>query len=254
MPASFSSAWKNRTWRKFPGSPQRCPFGRKIQRGTRVRTWRRRRKFTIICDCFLRDAAKLCASNAGPKFGGTVRTKSPRAFCRWRRGGGFTFCTSFESLRPARQPFRNAGPRNRAPDPHKNKFGRGYLIYRSEVSTDFTRRDESTNFRRRNRFSMSSFRNPSMSLSTVWRSVRSHARASSTPSKFATAKGRAKPFSSLSQTARGIPPSASRSTNDSNARTTGFYTRNPSPDSSPLTIRTGRVRAVRGSATRSTST
>src|SRR5438874_2614135 len=52
---------------------------------------------------------------------------------------------------------------------------------------------------------MSSFRNPSTSLSTVWRSVRSRARASSTPSKFVTAKGRAKPFSSLLPTARGIP-------------------------------------------------
>src|SRR2546423_13388696 len=123
MPANFSSAWKNRTSRKFPGSPRRWPFGREIQRGTRVRTWRRRRKFTIICDCFLRDAGKPCASSAGPKFGGTDRTKSLHAFCRWRGGGGFTFFHQFGTPRPGRQPVWNAGAKKRAPDPHKNKVG-----------------------------------------------------------------------------------------------------------------------------------
>jgi len=70
-------------------------FGRKIRRGTRVRTWRRPRKFTIICGCFLRAAERHFASSVEHRFERIAPTKSLRGFCRLRRGGVLaTSCTS----------------------------------------------------------------------------------------------------------------------------------------------------------------
>src|SRR5882762_6731781 len=130
-PANFSSAWKNRMWTKFRGSRRRWRFGRKIQRGTRVRTWRRQRKFTIICGSFLRAADKRFASSVAHRFERIARTKSLRGFCRLRRAGGFTSCTSFESPRPRRQ-FRNEAPRKPPAlrDLQKRGFNRLYQVGR----------------------------------------------------------------------------------------------------------------------------
>src|SRR6266480_662659 len=118
-------------------------------------------------------------------------------------------------------------------------------IFRSAVSTGFTRRAESTNSRRRKRCSMWIFRNPFTCSWIVSQSIRNRARVWLTPSKFVTAKGRAKPFSNSSRTMRGIRPSGARSTNDSNARMTARFTRNLSPGFFPSTIPTERVRAAR---------
>jgi len=124
MPGNFWSAWKNRMWMKSPGSPQRWPFDRKTPRGTRARTWRRRRKFTITCDCYLRAAGKLFASNAARKSGVIAPTKLRRTYWRSRQGGVFTFCTSSVSQRLRGRQRRSEVRRNLAALLLRNSFAR----------------------------------------------------------------------------------------------------------------------------------
>jgi len=60
----------------------------------------------------------------------------------------------------------------------RKSFVKHCSIFRSAVSTGFTRRDESTNFPLRKRCSTSIFRNPSTCLSIGSRSIRNRARGS----------------------------------------------------------------------------
>jgi len=218
-------------WTKSRGSRRRWRFGRKIQRGTRVRTWRRQRKFTIICGCFLRAAERHFASSVEHRFERIARTKSLRGFCRLRRAGGFTSCTSFESPRPRRR-FRNEAPRKPPALRLRKSFVKHCSIFRSVVSTGFTRRDESTNFlsgnAARRRFSKPVY------VLVDRLAVNPESRARLVDSiEICYREGQGEAILEFVADDAGNPPSGSRSTNDSNARMTAHFTRNPSPGSSP---------------------
>ncbi len=200
------------------------------------------------------------APSAAAKCARTPWTKSPHAFWRCRKGGGFTCCTRWISQRW----FHRARLRLRQPRGEAQRKRRGSLRRRRSVwrwpdcsaadSSGSIKRAACTNSRRRKRCWTLIFRSRCMSSSTGWPSGRTCARVSSIRSRSAIAKDTAKPSSNSCLRKRAGRRNGCCSTSGSSARLAARCIRNRSRAYFRSTILMARARGARDLETQSIST
>jgi len=244
-PANFSSAWKKPDVDEISGD--RAGGGdsaEKFDAEPAFETWRRPRKFTIICGCFLRAAERHFASSVEHRFERIAPDENRYADFVACGGGGvfYVLAPVFESSRPTAAVFETRRQEKPSALRLRMSFVKPCSIFRSAVSNRLYQAGRIHEFSSPETLLDVDFSKP---VYVPGRSSRGQSRVArarlvdSIEICYREGAGRS-PFSNLSRTVRGIPPSGSHSTNDSNARSTAHFTRNPSPGSSPSTIHTER--------------